>query len=56
MTQNGVASSLLDPRSYSLYFYLNICFRARKVTGTFEKLALVSKLKPFFFGKNPSNI
>ena len=26
-----------DPRSYSLYFDLNIWFRARKVTGTFEK-------------------
>ena len=29
-----------DPRSYSLYFDLNIWFRARKVTGTFEKRAL----------------
>ena len=28
-----------DPRSYSLYFDLNISFRARKVTGTFEKRA-----------------
>ena len=28
-----------DPRSYSLYFDLNIWFRARKVTGTFEKRA-----------------
>ena len=26
-----------DPRSYSLYFDWNIWFRARKVTGTFEK-------------------
>ena len=26
-----------DPRSYSLYFDLKIWFRARKVTGTFEK-------------------
>ena len=28
-----------DPRSYSLYFDLNICFRARKVIGTLEKRA-----------------
>ena len=28
-----------DPRSYSLYFDLNIWFRARKVTETFEKRA-----------------
>ena len=28
-----------DSRSYSLYFDLNISFRARKVTGTFEKQA-----------------
>ena len=28
-----------DPRSYSLYFDLNIWFRARKVNGTFEKRA-----------------
>jgi len=28
-----------DPRFYSLYFDLNIWFRARKVTGTFEKRA-----------------
>ena len=28
-----------DPRSYSLFFDLNIWFRARKVTGTFEKRA-----------------
>ena len=28
-----------DPRSYSLYFDLNIWFWARKVTGTFEKRA-----------------
>ena len=28
-----------DPRSYSLYFGLNIGFRARKVNGTFEKRA-----------------
>ena len=26
-----------DPRPYSLYFDLNIWFRARKVTGTFNK-------------------
>ena len=26
-----------DPRSYSLYFDLNICFRARKVIGTLER-------------------
>ena len=26
-----------DPRSYSLYFDLNIWFWARKVTGIFEK-------------------
>ena len=25
-----------DPRSYSLYFDLNICFRARKVIGTWR--------------------
>ena len=31
--------SSLDPRSYSLYFDLNIWFQARKVTGTFEKWA-----------------
>ena len=30
-----------DPRCYSLYFDLNIWFRARKVTGTFEKRAPV---------------
>ena len=29
----------MDPRSYSLYFDLNIWFRARKVTGTFKKRA-----------------
>ena len=37
-----------DPRSYSLYFDLNIWFRARKVTGTFEKRApgpLLKRLK-----------
>ena len=28
-----------DPRSYSLYFDLNVCFRARKVSGAFEKRA-----------------
>ena len=28
-----------DPCSYSFYFDLNIRFRARKVTGTFEKRA-----------------
>ena len=28
-----------DPLSYSLYFDLNIWFRARKVAGTFEKRA-----------------
>ena len=28
-----------DRRSYSLYFDLNIWFRARKVTGTFEQRA-----------------
>ena len=28
-----------DPRSFPLYFDLNIWFRARKVTGTFEKRA-----------------
>ena len=28
-----------DPRSYSLYFDLNICFRVRKVIGTLEKRA-----------------
>ena len=28
-----------DPRSYSLYFDLKIWFRARNVTGTFEKRA-----------------
>ena len=28
-----------NPRSYSLYSDLNILFRARKVTGTFEKRA-----------------
>ena len=37
-----------DSRSYSLNFYLNIWFRARKVTGTFEKR--VSGLQQFFFG------
>ena len=38
MKQNGVVASQ-DPRSYSLYFDLKIRFRARKVTGTFEKQA-----------------
>ena len=38
MKQNGVVASQ-DSRSYSLYFGLNIWFRARKVTGTFEKRA-----------------
>ena len=28
-----------DPRFHSLYFDLNILFRARKVAGTFEKRA-----------------
>ena len=28
-----------DPRSYSLYFDVKIWFRARNVTGTFEKRA-----------------
>ena len=28
-----------DPRSYSFYFDLKICFRARKVIGTLEKRA-----------------
>ena len=32
-----------DPRSYSLYFDLKIWFRARKVTGTFEKRAPAHK-------------
>ena len=36
MKQNGVVCNQ-DPRSYSLYFDLNISFRARKVSGTFEK-------------------
>ena len=34
MKQNGQ-----DPRSYSLYFHFDLWFRARKVTGTFEKRA-----------------
>ena len=34
-----------DPCSYSLYFDLNICFRARKVTGTSEKRAPDSEMK-----------
>ena len=38
MKQNGVICSQ-DRHSYSLYFDLNIWFRARKVTGTFEKQA-----------------
>ena len=37
-----------DSRSYSLCFDLNIWFRARKVTGTFEKR--VPGLQQFFFG------
>ena len=37
MKQNWVASQ--DPRSYSLYFGLNIWFRARKATATSEKQA-----------------
>ena len=36
MKQNGVVCSQ-DRHSYSLYFDLNIWFRAWKVTGTFEK-------------------
>ena len=32
-----------DPRSYSLYFDLNIWLRAWKVTGTFEKRVPVAK-------------
>ena len=31
------------PRSYSLYFDLNIWFRTRKVTGTFEKRAPLAR-------------
>ena len=38
MKQNGVVASQ-DSSSYSLYFGLNICFRARNFTGTFEKRA-----------------
>ena len=34
-----------DPRSYSLFFDLNIWFRARKGTGTFEKRAPGNKHK-----------
>ena len=34
-----------DPRSYSLFFDLNIWFRARKDTGTFEKRAPGNKHK-----------
>ena len=37
-----------DPRSYSLYFDLNIWFRARKVTGTFEKRA-PDQMDVFYF-------
>ena len=37
-----------DSHSYSLNFDLNIWFRARKVTGTFEKR--VPGLQQFFFG------
>ena len=35
-----------DPRSYSLYFDLKIWFRARKVTGTFEKQAPGLRIAP----------
>ena len=34
-----------DPRSYSFYFDLNIWFRARKVSGTFEKRAPAGSLE-----------
>ena len=50
-----------DPRSYSLYFDLNILFRARKVTGTFEKPApgsceLVSqRLLELLLGRSEKN-
>ena len=35
-----------DPRSYSLYFDLNICFGARKVSGAFEKRAPSAEMCP----------
>ena len=38
MKQNVVVARQV-PRFYSLYLDVNICFRARKVTGTFEKRA-----------------
>ena len=37
-----------DPRSYSLYFDLNIWLRARKVTGTFEKRVPDPKMEKNF--------
>ena len=40
------------PRSYSLYFDLNICFRTRKVTGTFEKRAPTGPV--LYTGYSPS--
>ena len=40
LSRNG---SLL---SYSLYFVLKICFRARNVTGTFEKRAPGPEMRP----------
>ena len=40
MKPTVVACYSQDRCSYSLYFDLNILFRARKVTGTFEKRAL----------------
>ena len=45
-------SSLLarNPRSYSLYFGLNIWFRARKVTRTFEKRASGCKRAQRLYG------
>ena len=43
-----------DSRSYSLNFYLNIWFRARKVTGTFEKR--VPGLQQFFSALWPSGL
>ena len=39
-----------DPRSYSLFFDLNIWFRAREVTGTFEKRAPAYKKE----GRDPN--
>ena len=39
MKPTVVAYYSQDRCSYSLYFDLNILFRARKVTGTFEKRA-----------------